>query len=385
MDSSVQRLLPRPILPIAGGVVLLLVIACGEDPSEIRATGTDGEASRQLSVQDTATASLSSRHASLVRRLRAVRPAWSVGTLDGPPETRWGLPIDAEIGTRGRLFVLDAQNVEVRVFDSEGEYLGSFLRDGSGPLEMREPKGIELLADDSLLVYSVVEGRVVPTDPLDTAHEARRLAFSGSVQDLCVGDSAWLARVMTGRREGPLERVNRTGEVERIFGHAHDHEERAVRAQLSMGMLECVDRPPRVLGATNDGPVIRAYSLEGDSSWTAEVAEFQPPEIRQIQVGGRPGISRPGERPHDRVLSLVDVTDEAVLVQVARVGAPVVERGSRRWPIERFDSFLVSARTGDGVYVGSDLGHVLAATESRLVVVDQDDTAGVYRLVSLDF
>lgn len=385
MVSSVQGLLPRPILPFAGGVVLLLVIACGDDPSEIRATGTHGEASRQLSVQDTATASLNSRHASLVRRLRAVRPAWSVGTLDGPPETRWGLPIDAEFDSSGRLYVLDAQNVEVRVFDSKGEYLGSFLRDGSGPLEMRQPKGIELLAGDSLLAYSAYEARIVPTEPLDAVHEARRFALSGSIQDLCVGNSRLFARELTGRPEGPMERLDRNGEVEDMFGRVYDHESLAVRAQLSMGMLECIDRPQRVLSATIDGPVIRAYSLAGDSTWTVEFAEFAAREIREVEVGGQTGVSRPNERPYDRVLSLVDMTADAALVQVARVGAPVVERGSRRWPIERIDSFLVSARTGDGVFVGSDLGHVLAAAESRLVVVDQDDAAGVYRLVSLDF
>ena len=47
--------------------------------------------------------------------------------------------------------------------------------------------------------------------------------------------------------------------------------------------------------------------------------------------------------------------------------------GSRLRKVSRRDSYLLSARTGAGVYVGPGLPEVLHATERRLFVIDMDD------------
>ena len=47
--------------------------------------------------------------------------------------------------------------------------------------------------------------------------------------------------------------------------------------------------------------------------------------------------------------------------------------GSRLRKVRTRDSYLLSARTGAGVYVGPGLPEVLHATERKLFVMDTDD------------
>lgn len=165
--------------------------------------------------------------------------------MDGPPQTRWGLLVDAEVDARGRVFALDRQNVEVRAFSREGEFLGSFMSEGSGPLEMRQPWGIEALEGDSLLVYSSSEALVVPTGSLDAPREARRLTFRApSVTDLCADGSDLYARLFTLRSEGPLQRLGPMGQALSAWGHVSGHENPGLRAGFSRGLVACASTPP---------------------------------------------------------------------------------------------------------------------------------------------
>ena len=62
-----------------------------------------------------------------------------------------------------------------------------------------------------------------------------------------------------------------------------------------------------------------------------------------------------------------------ILVQVNRMGPYEVVENRRFRKIRRRDSYLLSARTGAGVYVGPGLPEVLHATERRLFVIDTVD------------
>lgn len=371
----------HPLASLVACATLLGLLACGDDANEIRSTDAGGERSRLLSIDDTATASLPPELASLVERIREARVAWSVGTLDGPPETRWGLLVDAEVDRRGRVFALDRQNVEVRAFGPDGAFLGSFLSRGDGPLEMREPWGIETLEGDSALIFSGSEAVVVSTATLDAPEETRRFTFHApSVTDLCSEGSTLYARLFTMHPEGPLQRMGRTGEALSAWGHVPESEDPGLRAALSRGLVACASSPPRIVTASFNRPTLRAYAATGDLAWSVEFADFGPMGIAEAQDDGRPGY-RLTEGPHDRILTLVEVAGAAVVVQIARVGGRV--EGTGRSPIERTDTFLVSTRTGEGVFLGSHLHHVLAATETRLIAVQQEERTGLLRLVSL--
>ncbi len=60
----------------------------------------------------------------------------------------------------GRMFVLDAGNSRVQVFDPDGEYIRTLGREGQGPGELSRPFGIAI-AGDHLVVHDFSNGRFV--------------------------------------------------------------------------------------------------------------------------------------------------------------------------------------------------------------------------------
>lgn len=381
MPESRPSYVLRNGLTLAASGLILSLVACAENPDENRVEAAGDDSTRLLSIRDTTAAPFSPELAALAERMRDARIAWRVGTLDGPPQTRWGLLVDAEVDLRGRVFALDRQSVEVRAFSREGEFLGSFMSEGGGPLEMRQPWGIEVLEGDSLLVFSSSEALVVPTATLDAPEEARRFTFRApSVTDLCADGSDLYARLFTMRPEGPLQRMGRAGEARSAWGHVPEAENPGVRAALSQGLVACASAPPRIVTASFNGPALRAYVSTGDPAWTVQFADFGPMGIAGAQDDGRPGY-RLTDGPHDRILTLVELTGGALVVQVARVGARVEGTGSS--PIERTDTFLVSTRTGEGVYVGVDPPQLLDATEDLLIAVEAEERTGLPRLIAL--
>jgi hypothetical protein len=60
----------------------------------------------------------------------------------------------------GRIFVLDAGNSRVQVFDAEGEYVRTLGREGQGPGELSRPFGLAI-AGNHLVVHDFSNGRFV--------------------------------------------------------------------------------------------------------------------------------------------------------------------------------------------------------------------------------
>lgn len=358
----------------------ICVTACGAAEHDI---ATDRAGGGQILLAKAMMARPASPHiAHSIERLESARPVWQVGSVDGSPETQWGFVTDATSDSSGRLYVLDQMNATIRVFSPDGRHITSMFRDGDGPLEMRQPMGVEMLPGDSLLVYSTSSTRIVALQRSGSPLQTRSFTHPTPTMDLCRSGGSLFARTASPREDGTVQRMSLEGLPEIRFGAMPEGPNAAVRAQLAMGILECSPGGNWVVTATFDGPVLRAYSRTGDSMWTSEVADFTPGQVAVVDVGGASGVQRPGTEPSDRILSLVALSDELLLAQVARIGAPEVVRGRRTWPIERIDSFLMSGTDGQGYYVGSGLPHVIHATASLLVGLVTEPHTGATRVAA---
>jgi len=65
-----------------------------------------------------------------------------IGSVEGDGPEVLAAPVDVEADALGRLYVLDAGAMEVRVFDQAGRHVRSFARQGAGPGELRQPIGM---------------------------------------------------------------------------------------------------------------------------------------------------------------------------------------------------------------------------------------------------
>jgi len=82
-----------------------------------------------------------------------------IGGVDGDGPDVLAAPVDVETDALGRLFVLDAGAMEIRVFDAAGRHVRSFGREGAGPGELRQPAGMAFGPGGELWVMDFANAR----------------------------------------------------------------------------------------------------------------------------------------------------------------------------------------------------------------------------------
>ena len=89
-----------------------------------------------------------------------------IGHVDGAPELQFGEIVSLDVDRAGRIYVLDQQAQEVRVFSPAGEYLRSVGQPGEGPGELSAfAQAVFVAVDDTLRVVDPRQGRVTTFDP----------------------------------------------------------------------------------------------------------------------------------------------------------------------------------------------------------------------------
>lgn len=91
-----------------------------------------------------------------------------IGSADGGGPDMLAMPLDVEEDAAGRIYILDAQAMEVRVFDRAGRHVRSFGGQGAGPGEFRQPLGIAWGPKGELWVPDFVNARYSVFDTTGT-------------------------------------------------------------------------------------------------------------------------------------------------------------------------------------------------------------------------
>jgi hypothetical protein len=81
-------------------------------------------------------------------------PSLTIGVEEGDPQREFFRLIDVRRLSDGRVAALNAGTSELRYFSPEGAYLCTSGREGAGPGEFEQMSWMQLLDEDSLLVYS---------------------------------------------------------------------------------------------------------------------------------------------------------------------------------------------------------------------------------------
>lgn len=101
-------------------------------------------------------------------------PEMSIGELEGPEEYLFGSIYSVALDADGRVFVLDGQAGDIRVFDSEGTYLETVARRGEGPGELKNAMSVAVLPDGRVLAHEAGDMlvKVVGPGPASQEHWA---------------------------------------------------------------------------------------------------------------------------------------------------------------------------------------------------------------------
>ncbi|MGD2071684.1 MAG: hypothetical protein PVI57_23670, partial [Gemmatimonadota bacterium] len=110
-----------------------------------------------------------------------VRQALSIGSLDGPEAEQFGQIVGVDVDGEGRIYALDNQSSEVRVFDADGRHLRTFGEPGQGPGQLGRALGGVFLVGDRVLVPDLQNQRVSAFSTDGEPLASFRLDFSAGV------------------------------------------------------------------------------------------------------------------------------------------------------------------------------------------------------------
>ena len=307
--------------------------------------------------------------------LLAAQPVVRLGELglDSTGPEVFGLVADVAMDGDDNLFVLDRRNHQVRVFDPTGEYLFAVGDAGEGPSEFRDPKGIEVLADDLMVVadrgnqlkifarsddgYKYVRTASVPLVPEGICSVKGRVFFvSGWEEDNTI-----------------IHEVDvHEGEMVQHFGEGYRTRHALIGNQLSDGPIGCFDSPPRVVYAFQYLPIVRSYELmQRTSLWSAWVEDFAQMQITSgMEPNGTPYVQFTGDGPSETIEGAVRVSRSVLLLQSYLEG-PREDDPTK--PVEQtVRSYLVDVNSGHGAWISDSLPMIKAVGANRYVAVYTD-------------
>ena len=283
------------------------------------------------------------------------RPGPVLGSLDGDSVDVLGLPVDVELISDGRFYVLDGVNARLLLSDSTGRVLDWFGQHGDGPRDFRQPAALATL-DSQVAVAQF--GGVKLFERTGNEHEFRTIYPGFSASSLCyTGDGRILGAAVsraskTFIREYEGSSMAVVPEQVAQFGRGYDFGGSRASAVLMRGSMACYADQRRVVYAFQYLPAIESYSLAGEQLWAVMLSVFEQGWFVESNAGRR--LSFPG-LPRETLVGLADEADGYVIATYDKWQDAVF--WERR-------SYLIDAATGEGALLEEGQHGVIAAMDS---------------------
>jgi hypothetical protein len=91
---------------------------------------------------------------------RVLTKVFSVGQLDGPPEYAFGSIDGIAVDAKGRFYLFDDKDTQIRQYDASGKFLRPIGKKGKGPGEYSINGGMAVVADTLLGLYDPGSARI---------------------------------------------------------------------------------------------------------------------------------------------------------------------------------------------------------------------------------
>lgn len=258
-------------------------------------------------------------------------PELRLGVEEGDDAQLFGQISGLEAGADGRIYVLDRQANELRIFAADGSHVRTVGRSGGGPGEYANANGLLWIAPDSLLVIDQRGNRyTVLTGDGDFARSVPRnlgffgWVFSGAQHDGVIYESG---HVFEGTDPARWEETARpvmfaTDVRGEATAHAVAAENDAPDAQPAATRTDTLFLPRMA------GPVAEAFSVRTERGGMSMSVPFAPPAVYHLDRDGTIWFGRGSSFRLTRATLAGDTLLEIVLEAVA---APVTDEELAEW------------------------------------------------------
>jgi len=309
------------------------------------------------------------RAASLVAALRRPEAGITVGALDEPVMLQFGSVEGAARDRWGKLFVLDGQALQLRVFD---DGTASARPDGRvrvvggaglGPGEFQAPLALSMAGGDAVVAVFESNGRVsLFENSREDVVYSRLVQLRMDVDDGCLLDDMLVVAGWHPEHAGSIHLFTFEGEWIRSFGAFYDSDNPAVVEALARTNVACLDAGG-IVSAPVLLPEVRRYAPSGELLWLTELNGLSPVYVGEYSHGGVEA-GTPEEGYHGTIgVAAYDAAD-LLLVQVAFVHRGDPPPGEEHGPL----TYAIDLQTGEGALVARDILRVLDLSDAGAVL-----------------
>ena len=212
-------------------------------------------------------------------------PELVVGTVDGPEPTVFAAVSGVEVDADGRIYVLDRQANELRIFSADGAHVRSVGRSGEGPGEYSNANGLRWITADSLLVidqrgnrYSILdhEGEYVRSVPRALGFYG--WTFTGGYDN---GTLYEFTTVQVGDERRPVLLGTSLQSAAPIVGPPEASGDPDEVAATRRATVDTVFLP------NPSGPLYEAFSVRNESGGMVMGVPFAPEPVYRVDDHGR--------------------------------------------------------------------------------------------------
>ena len=287
-----------------------------------------------------------------------------------------GLAFDRQ----GRLYLLDASDNSVRVFDARGRFVGRAGRSGRGPGDISRPMQLYHDGDSSLYVVDDVNGLVMFRTRATEIVHSRTVVLPFRARAMCMLDRRLY---LTGYDNGrTVHSFTSDIEIDESFGRpfppvrapgAKDPIDTVAAiiewANRGTLLMACPRREPRLVTVQGNGPGLRAYRTDGTEVWSSTIGNFH---------GDMYALAGPGKGTivwgEDATYAVSMLSDSLALVQAVKRPDSQTrsDRQRERATPAQIRSVLVHVRTGRILGESTRLPVILGASGNRIAAIQID-------------
>lgn len=294
----------------------------------------------------------------------------TIGVADGEYHEMFGEIATLALTGNGTVLVVDAGNVEVRMYDYDGILLTTFGGSGEGPGEFRdEPDNISVVDKGSSVFVLGSFGKFVTAFELqgESTVTAKGSFYTGLIahNGCAMNGHFWVYGYNPGN-EGVLHKFTYGGERVASFLEYYKSPRQYFAQRFSRnGLIACSEAHGIVALNRLNAPVVTGYREDGEMAWQVKLADFDP--VRMAEYSPRAWNWRPPEPGQSWLRSIF--TDPAGDFYVQYL--TFEKKGFDNSPAHGH-LFKIDARTGEGTYLGIaqgvvqgiDSGYVFSTTNS---------------------
>ena len=293
----------------------------------------------------------------------------TIGREDGPEHFIFGDIANVGTTQKGTVIVVDRKNMDVRLFDTRGQFLQRLGRAGQGPGEFRAPHSLLVTPSDEIWIADMQRRVTVFGPSADGYRLVRTIPVDVGIRSMCILRGELIANGVALGDPFFIRVLDSLARPVRAFGKLYASPNALLNAQFAEGRIACDAANDLIVYASQaELGEVRAYRRDGRAVWRTVIEGVHSNIITDD------GVERSPDGAHS-LLSLNVLPGVGVVLQYAfRTAAQMAAREQGETL-----TILLDARTGAATLASGSWPRLGALWANGALVVYEDPAPRIER------